>query len=257
MGVINAYELDGQLRPVAILRGVRSLTVERSVSSDSSLVQSATIEVDSESWAGGWVGIEASDPAVGDLGAFLFEVSSSKLSDGMRTVSADGRSVLCAADEMDVETGSYVAGGADAVAFAASMLSVCPSQVYASGFAVLPESVVFGKSTSRLAAAWQVLRSVGYGISLGERIEVAPVPTEPSLYVTESDSRGVTGDVSAKGDELSWSRVVLDELAPLDVVHVELPRLGVSGDYRLMSQSLKFGATIIANETLMEVSSGY
>ena len=97
MGVINAYELDGQLRPVAILRGVRSLTVERSVSSDSSLVQSATIEVDSESWAGGWVAIEASDPAVGDLGAFLFEVSSSKLADGMRTVSADGRSVLCAA----------------------------------------------------------------------------------------------------------------------------------------------------------------
>lgn len=248
MPKVTTHVLDESFNEVGTLSGVTSLSIDRS---GAGKMLSASIEVTSRDWDGGWLSFDIDGSSLGTIGPLGFTVTGTTLTRNGRSVSADGVSVLAAAD-VEVGAGESCPAGSDALEFASGMLSECGLRVVKVGYAHLPSSIVFGSKDTRLSAAWSVLDAVGYRIKLHrDSIELSPLPTDAAFSVSSTDSSGVRDGIKADGKSISWSRTIGVAAEPLDIVNVGFA--GLSGAYSISSQGISIGSTVDASEDLEAV----
>lgn len=250
-------ELDENLKPVGELPNVRSISIQRDASGDETLIESASIEFDTDEygWDGGWYRIDYTDDSRIMLGVFYFELTSQTYDHGTITVSADGYSVLKPAQDNYVLTGSFVAAGSSVGDAVKELLSDCLN-VDIQGIALLNKTVVFDGDTSKLKAAWAVLDAAGWCMQLtGDGIiEVKPYPTD--IYVIDADAYSEIEPSISFHDDVSYSRKYTEEVYPFDLVRISIPQHGIDGTYRVKSQDIDAGAALKISETIGELDRG-
>lgn len=248
------WELDDHLRPVGELKRVRSASVKRDATGDAATLESAEVEFDADSvtWTGGWYRIDAYGDTHEMLGVFDLQPSSATVQRGHATVKASGSGVLSVADAVAVPTGKAVFQGEDGPRAVAGLLSMCPGGVEVHGTAPMQTSVVFGDKTSALGAAWQVLDALGWRLRVdgGGCVHVEQMPTETAFRVDSEHLSGIQDGLDVDSDGIGYTRAYMSDVYPLDVVEVELPGVGVSGKWRVASQSISLGTSLEVQETL-------
>lgn len=125
---------------------------------------------------------------------------------GSNQADLEARSVLSPAQDEVLLAGTYVAAGEDAAARAAAMLRTCiPAPVEARGSFRLSEPMVFARGTTVLEAVWMLLDAAGWTMTIdgSGRIEIGPLPTEPSLFLDRAGVAIIGGSV--KREEDLWS----------------------------------------------------
>lgn len=254
----RVYTLGDAMQAVSEVGRVASCSIERSATDDVCLLESASIELDGfdASWDGGWHRIEAVDGGRGALGCFRFEVKSRTYSHGRVTAQADGYSLLKPADEAEVAAGFSAKAGDSVASIARSLLSACPCGVDVPYTTTVPKDVVFDSGCTRLDALWQVLDAVGWCVQLVDGVAVvSPLPDEPALSL-DATTPHVMRDGYEAGEELTYERELDGDVRPFDMVAVELPQVGMSGRYRVLSQSIDIGSGVTVSETVGDLDRG-
>lgn len=247
----RVIELDEGFNPVGELGRVLSIDISRDGTGDAPLLESATIEFDQDGpdWGGGWYAIEWTGNGRTPLGVFYFEAKERELDYGVWTVKADGYSVLYPASQSQMLAGDYVLAGSDAPGAVVSLLGGVGIAATATGAHSLPQTLVFEAKDTRLSAAWKILDLIGWCMRIeGDgSVIVMPYPTEPALEVSAYDSAGVQPGISEDARGVTYTREYT-EARPFDLVRIDLPRNGVSGMPRILTQDLNIGNGVTIKE---------
>lgn len=185
--------------------GVFSASVNKDCTDDVPLLETATIEIDTditEELGDGWYriimranqGVDYEDYPISTV---LVQKSSDMISYGRKSVSFSGASVLKLLEDIK-NTGQdyrYVPKGVNGAKWAAELIdSIVPSTVelYGDGF-TLTDNIVFSPGVSYLSMVWKVLDSGDpkHVIMLdGDgNVEVLKRPTEPTFYLNRGTMR--------------------------------------------------------------------
>lgn len=251
--------LDDALRPVGELPRVVSVEVERDGTDDACLLESCTMEVDSDAPAFEpcWCRVTWSERPLDPIGTFRLELDSASVDHGRATLRLRGWSALKPCDERTLPNGSYCPGGSDAAAYVAGLLADCPGSVTVAGTCPLRDPVVFDDGATALGAAWQVLDRVGWCLRLDGwgNVEVGPLPSTASLALAPGSLHGLQPGVDV-GDSVSYVREHVGGVRPFDLVTLDLPDLGVSRSGRVLSQSLGLGRGVTVDEEIGTLERG-
>lgn len=244
-------KLDDALNPVGTLANVRSVKIERNATDTVPLIESATVEFDvDDAFQPGWYRIERVEDSRSLRGCFRLELDSTKVDYGVTTATAKGYSVLKPAAEEYLPNGSYVLAGTDGAAFAKTMLDACPGRVSVSGIAAVSSSIVFGDETSKLEAAWNVLDALGWCMRIDGSggVSIEPLPSTPALTITAEDAKTIPG--LSVGEKISYTREYSEQVRPFDLIEISMPRYGIDGVYRCLSQSETAGGSDTVAESI-------
>ena len=253
----HLLELDENLKPIGELANVRSISIQRDASGDETLIESASIEFDTDEygWEGGWYRIDYTDDSRIMLGVFYFELTSQTYNHDVITVKADGYSVLKPAQDNYVITGNFAAAGSSVGDTVRELLSDCIN-VDIQGMALLSKTVVYDDDTSKLKAAWAVLDAAKWCMQLSGDgvIEVKPYPTD--IYVIDADAYSEIEPSISFDDDVTYSRKYTEEVYPFDLVRISIPKHGIDGTYRVLSQDIDTGAALKISETIGTLDRG-
>lgn len=258
---VELTALNDDLTDAQAVEGVTGASVDFSIDGDAPTLATASVTLASDAPApfGGWARIDAVCAQGGErvrvpLGCYGFEIQSARFGNGGYEVDMEGGSVLSPLDAYSMAAGSFAPYGADAAAWCAALMAQagCPSRVLAEATAALGGAIVFGGSDTALDAVWQVLGACGLSIRVdgGGDVRIVAVPSEPALTIDRGDARGMRAELTVKGSELGYTREWADGVSVGDVVRVELPSLGVAGDYRVTSQGIDLAYGLAVEEEL-------
>jgi hypothetical protein len=235
------------------LTNIIDASIERDATDETSLLESASINLETNSFNKGWYAIDVLDNGIRTrLGVFYFTVSSTELNEnGFIVYELDGVSVLYNASIDYVTTGFSVVKGNDGVPVIESLLSDCDTKKNIDPFSI-SETQTFDDSTTKLAACWSILRNAGMCIQLtndGE-INIMKIPTSPIKQVTKN-GYNLTGSISISDDEVSYQCDLSGR--PYDAVFVNLPDFNITEKtFLIASQSISLGVSLISDETVKE-----
>lgn len=324
MGRMSRVE-TGSWERFAEVPKVRSIRVDRSRSDEAPLMETSEVVIDAgalETFGEGWYRLGfVSEGRYQPVATHWFSESSREWGAGRSTVTLSGRSALYPASARSLRPGSYAAKGCDGAAEAGRLLSECVvAPVVVEGSFSLGDHLVYDLDSSRLAAAWQLVKAAGWCVQVEESglIRVMPEPAEPALvldaatsstirpgvvgevddvvpnaYVaidgsesaeavdddparpTSTASRGFrveawdTSPVRIDGEDLgayasrklaeamavkrrfTYERRYVAGVLPFDVVRGMLPRSGLSGDMRVVEQTVSIeGGGVSVSETV-------
>jgi len=191
---------------------VSSMSVSASATDSCSLLKTATVETD-EPLETGWYKLYMTATQAGSvrvpLGVYLFSNRSTKYDRGIGASTASGYSPLKPAMSAKMPLGSYAPMGADGAMLAAKYISECiPVPVHVQGGFELSQHVVFPQGCSYLEAAWLMVDSAGWAMTVdgdGE-VWVTPMPTEPALNLGRLEGYMLMPGVSEQVDDLVPNR---------------------------------------------------
>ena len=249
----RVIQLDGAFQPVGELPRIRSIDISRDVTGDAPLIESASIEFDSESpvFAGGWYRIDWHGFGVRSLGVFYFEAKDRELDKGVWTIKADGSSVLAIPNSVQMVNGDYVLAGSDGPSAVRELLRGIPSGVNVTGAQAVPQTLVFDSKDTRLSAAWKILDSIGWCIQLdGDGgVNLLPYPTEAAVEINAGSAGGVLPGISESEGKVTYEREY-NQARPFDLARIDLPRNGISGALRILAQDLSIGKGVTVKERI-------
>lgn len=188
------------------LANVVSASITRSATDDVPLLEQASLEVDGDIPTG-WYRISMLVRQGGvervTLGTFLVEKVSRVDSYGRTTYTANGWSVLKPADRQTFIVGDYAPAGVDGASYVASMLRECiPAPVAVNDSFTLGDDIVFAPGTTKLAAAWKVLKAGGFIMQIGAdgTVNIGKKPDSPSMLLDRAGSVMLMPEVSGGVD---------------------------------------------------------
>lgn len=242
--------LDETLHPVGTLPRVTTVQIDRGGLGKAPTLEALSIifERDGFDFSPCWVSVDCYDQEHIPLGIYYITADSAQAEYGAVTYKATGVSVLGAALDEYAANGSYCSYGTDAAQFAAQMLQGCRGETVIHGRAIMPRTVVFGKNTSKLEAAWAVLDAVGWRIRLdGQgRKHIEPLPDSVTFVVSGLEPGvGVT-------DRMTYKRRYSGDYRPLDNAYVNVPAMGIDAVQRVVSQRITVSQGISVEETIGE-----
>lgn len=253
MGSYHVYRLDDDLNPLDELKNVRSISINRDATGEDTLIETASIEFDAVSfdWSGGWYRIDYTGDERVMLGCFRFDITSKTFNHSIATIQADGYSVLKPAEETMLENGSYARAGVNIGEYVASLLDVCPSSIEVFDTQLLKETIVFDSDTSRLEAAWKVLDASDWCIQLtGDgKIQIKPLPSYYALELNTSMFGEIEPEISVD-DQIGYTRKYNNAARVFDLVKVSIPRYGLDGIYRVLTQDIDAETSLKIQETI-------
>ena len=173
---------------VSELTGVVSATVSRDCTDSVPLLESASVELDTDAvFEEGYHRIEAictqdGGTEVIPIATVLLNEGSGKMNRGLRTATLNGLSVLQPAADERFDHGSYAPKGADGALVAARILSsVCKAPVEAVGGFKLSDNIVYDLGASYIEGVWAILNAAGWCIRIAEdgTIRICEKPSAP------------------------------------------------------------------------------
>jgi len=176
--------------------------------------------------------------------------------DGWRDDELEGVSVLEPADRdgLTMPDGAYAPMGTNGAEVIAQILRphvVAPISV--DGSFTLPEHIVYDLDATPLECAWTVADAGGLMISPDGygTIHIMPKPTTPALVLDNKGMRLMLPEVetSEGGNTADWEREWADGVTVGSVVRCNIPSRGISGDYRIVSQSIDCAEGIRVSDT--------
>lgn len=212
----GAYEVN---RPTwadgAAIGGFVSASVERDSSSESPLLESGSLTIDTPVYEGTgeryvrlvMVAEQDGETERVDVCTLLCSSSMGDFDRGTDTLSVEGRSVLWPASRRILERGEYVPRGADCVEWCRALLASCiAAPIVTYGSFTLNEHYVVDLGSTALDAVWLVLGAGGWCMQIGGdgTVNIVPKPTEPSLDLDYAGARLLIPGVH---HELDWSEV--------------------------------------------------
>lgn len=251
---ISPYDLTTQIiNEAARLVNVTSVSIERDATDDTSLLESASITLETNLFNKGWYAIDVLDDGVRTrLGIFYFTVSSTELNEnGLIVYELEGVSVLYNASVDYVTTGYSVVKGEDGVPIIESLLSDCNTKITVEPFSI-SELQTFDDSVTKLSACWSILRSAGMCMQITDygEIQVKKIPTSAIKQIAKKE-RDLMGNISVSDDEVSYQCVLFGR--PYDAVNVNLPDFGlIEKTFLIASQSISLETSLTSDETAKE-----
>lgn len=193
------------------VRGISSVTIERTGSGSAPLLESGTMKVDSgvlgEFEEGYYrISMVATQGDVSErvnVSTMYCTQTGGSYNVGAKVSTVNCRSVLFPASVSAMQSGSYIRACDDGVEYACEALrGVLAAPVEGVGHFYLNDSYVFDIGTSVLAAVWTVLSSGGWAIQIdgSGRVMVLPKPEEPSLVLDASGARLVERGIDTTTD---------------------------------------------------------
>lgn len=250
---ISPYDFEtGLIDEDRRLTNVMSATVERDATDETSLLESATVKLDTSEFAAGWYAMDAiEDSARTRLGVFYFSLKTMEQeSDGSFVYELDGVSVLYNANKTKVKGGYSVVKGNSGTATIESLLSTCTAPLEIEPFQVA-KTQVFNGNVSCLGACWSVLRNAGMCMQISDDGTICVISTPSDITKTITmDGGALTGAVSMSDDEIGYECKLQGR--PYDVVDVNLPKWGIDTTLHIASQSIELGNTLTVEETVKE-----
>ena len=151
-----------------------------------------------------------------DVATLLFEVKGGSVDFGRTVTEVDGFSVLQPAATTAITLGEYAPAGIDGVQYAKELLeSAINAPVETEGSFILNDHVVHELGSSVIEAVWAVLDAGGYIIQIDGRgvVHIRPMPTEPTLRITNSSIGLLTNGIDFESDvsEIPNRYVVIDD----------------------------------------------
>lgn len=235
------------------LTNVISASIERDATDETSLLESATVKLDTSDFARGWYAVDAiENSARHRLGVFYFKLKTLEQgNNGVFTYELEGVSTLYEASTEYVANGYSVRYGDSGADVIEELLKPCTAPLNITAFQVA-KSQVFSADTTRLGACWSILRNAGMCMQISDNgtINVIQPPTDIAKTITASNGV-LLGTVSISDDEVGYECAVSGR--PYDRVTINLPKWGVNSTLRIASQSIDLTKTsLTAEETLKE-----
>ena len=211
----------------------------------------------------GWMRMEAmcfqgTSSELVELATLRFDPETSSWAGGMRLDNLRGVSTIFTASEADpLPDGAWAAKGSDGAARAAALIGeYTPAPIVMHSTLQLQDTVVFDLDSTPLDAALSILRAeewVARQDGLGQ-IHIMEQPTEPSAYfATRERGMFLSGASSDANGNITYRRHWGPGIRVWDIFQANLPEIGLSGTYRVVSQRVTCGKGIIVEETVEEV----
>lgn len=268
----RGYECQWRYSPVDVRtwasKGSTSNAVSATYTSDSATdaVETGTLSCSmpyQEGPSSGWMRIEGivtqgDEVETVTVGTLFFETETSTWSGGRRTDNLRGTSGLYPASQADpVKDGAWAAKGENGAAHAAALIGAhTDAPVVVDGICRVPETVVFDLDSSPLEAAREILAAAGWVMRPdGDgRIHVMQAPSEPSYGFGGSERGMFLGEAARDANgRVTYTRAWGPGLRAWDMFQANLPEIGLSGTYRVVSQRVTCGSRITVEETVEEV----
>lgn len=234
------------------LTNITACTIERDATDETSLLESATVKLDSTSFSAGWYAVDALDEGTRTrLGVFYFTLSSvEQESDGSMVYELAGTSVLSPAKNVRVAGGYSVIEGNSGVATISNLLSTCTAPLDIESFQVA-KTQVFNSNVTCLGACWSVLRNANMCMQITNdgTIQVKPLPTVATKEISLNSGQ-LTGSVSVDDNEVGYQCILNGR--PYDAVYLNLPTFGILQTRYIASQSIDLSSGLTADETAKE-----
>ena len=234
------------------LTNIISAQIERDATDETSLLESATVKLDTLAFDKGWYAVDAIfNNARNRLGVFYFTLENvEQKSDGSLLYQLGGVSTLYNASVERVKGGWSVVQGNRGTKVMNELLGCCAAPLDIEPFQVAKTQVYNGNVT-KLGACWSILRACDMCLQIQEdgTIKVMSIPTEPikTMSMSEGD---LTSTITVSSGELSYECGLYGK--PYDAVYVNFPRFGVDETLNIASQSIKLESSLIAEETVKE-----
>ena len=232
------------------LTNIKSVVIERDATDETSLLESATVEMDATNFNEGWYAVDAlGEDARTRLGVFYFSISTVKQeSDTSLVYELAGVSTLYNASIERVQSGYSVVKGESGTNALTKLLSVCEVPLEIEPFQIAKTQTYNGNVT-KLGACWSILRSAGMCIQLSNNgtIQIF-TPSETSIKTIENKSSNLLGEITVESDCVSYKSTL--DGRPYDLVYLNLPMYGVNSYMRIASQSIDLTNSLIADEVV-------
>lgn len=231
------------------LTNVLECSIERDATDETSLLESATVKLESTSFKAGYYAIDALDESTRTrLGVFWLSLSNiEQESDGSMVYELGGVSVLQPAKNEKVKGGYSVVEGNSGTATVQNLLASCTAPLDIEPFNVA-KTQVFNGNVSSLGACWSVLRNAGMCIQLTSEGTIRVIPRPRNVIKEISlDSGQLTGSVSVSDDEVGYECVLSGR--PYDPVYLRLPTFGFTQTQYIASQSIDLSNGLTTKET--------
>ena len=250
---ISPYDFStGLINENNMLKNIVSATIERDATDETSLLESASVKLDSTSFSKGWYAIDA---LVGNerhrLGVFYFTLKNlEQETNGTMTYELQGVSVLYNASQQRVKGGYSVVKGNSGTATIEELLGCCNVELDIEPFQV-QKTQTFNGNVTNLGACWSILRNAGMCMQIQDdgTIKVMSEPDEVTKRFTR-DYKGLFNQVSISDNEIGYE-CELDG-RPYDKVEVSLPDFGINSTFKIASQSIELENSLITKETVKE-----
>lgn len=251
---ISPYDFTtGLIDETNRLTNVISATIERDATDQTSLLESATVKLDTSTFNKGWYAVDALEGGTRyRLGIFYFKLKTMEQeSDGGFVYELEGVSVLYNASQSRVSSGYSVVKGNSGTATIEGLLSDCEAPLNIEPFQV-QKTQVYNGNVTKLGACWSVLRAADMCIQIDSdtgAINVIPTPTTIVKTIT-FDGGQLTGAVQISDDEVCYDCVLNGK--PSDVVYLNLPKFGIDTNLLIASQSIQLEKSLIVQESVKE-----
>ena len=234
------------------LTNVISVNIERDATDETSLLESATVKLDTSTFEKGWYAVDALvNGARRRLGVFYFTLEAlEQKADGSITYQLGGVSTLYNASTERVKGGYSVITGNSGTKTITDLLGACVAPVDIEPFQV-QKTQVYNGNVTKLGACWSILRNANMCMQIQEdgTIKVMSIPTTP-IKTISMESGELTSAVSISDNEMSYECMLNGR--PYDCVDIIMPKFGINTSMNIASQSIDLTNTLTAEETIKE-----
>ena len=234
------------------IRNVIDAVIVRDATDETTLLESATVTVDSSNFTAGWYAVDALEAGTRTrIGVFLFTLKKAEqATSGQMKYELAGVSTLYNASISNVKGGYSVTAGNSGTAVINELLGVCVAPLEVTPFQVA-KTQTFNGNVTKLGACWSVLRAANMCMQIQENgtIKVMEKPTN-AVKTIAVNSGELLGEVSVSDSEISYNASLKGR--PYDLVTVNLPTFGMTGTSLIASQDIDLSDGLVADETLKE-----
>ncbi len=250
---ISPYDFDtGLIDETKRLTNIVSAQIERDATDETSLLESATVKLDTSTFEKGWYALDALvNDARNRLGVFYFTLENvEQKSDGSLLYQLGGVSTLYNASTERVKGGWSVVQGNSGAKVMSELLGCCVAPLEVESFQV-QKTQVFNGNVTKLGACWSVLRNAGMCLQIQNdgTIKVMEIPTAPIKTMSMSEGN-LASTITVADGALSYE-CWLDG-KPYDAVYANFPKFGVDSVLNIASQSIKLEDSLIVEEKIKE-----
>ena len=250
---ISPYDFKtGLIAEERRLTNVISASIERDATDETSLLESATVKLDTSEFNKGWYAVDAIESDTRTrLGVFYFRLKTMEQeSDGAFVYELEGVSSLYNASISKVKGGYSVVKGDSGTSTIEGLLSNCEAPLEIEPFQVQKTQVFNGRVT-KLGACWSILRAASMCMQIDGDGTIHVMPKTTTITKTITFTGGeLTGAVQISDDEVGYECMLHGK--PYDAVYLNLPKFGIDTTMLIASQSIDLKNSLIAEETVKE-----